>query len=242
MRLDKYICKSTELTKAEAVERINAGEVLVNGLMSGVENDGDIINASTQVHENNCIFLEGQRLKTRAFRYLLLHKPAGVICSSTDEKGYPSLFNDLAIDRVQELHIAGRLDVDTTGLVLITDDGRWTYNITVPTKQCKKVYRVLLSTSITDEAKDKLVARFKMGIELQGELQLTLPAHLEIVTDKEVLLTIIEGKYHQVKRMFAAIGNRVVALHREKIGDVALDVEVGEWRYLTQTEVASFIK
>jgi 16S rRNA pseudouridine516 synthase len=235
MRLDKFICKSTELTKAEAIQCIHAGDVMVN--------DEIILEESTQVHENNTITLNGQSLKPRPFRYLLMHKPAGTICSNTDGD-YPSLFNQPSIksgiDKIDELHIAGRLDVDTTGLVLITDDGRWTYNITRPDKDCRKVYRVTLSYGITDDKVEELAIRFKHGIQLQGEKQLTLPATLEIISPKEVLLTITEGKYHQVKRMFAAVGNRVLTLHREKIGDVQLDVEEGQWRYLTASEVDSF--
>jgi 16S rRNA pseudouridine516 synthase len=235
MRLDKFICKSTELTKAEAIQCIHAGGVIVNGEAITTE--------STQVHENNTISLDGENLKPRPFRYILMHKPADTICSNVDGD-YPSLFNkpsiQLGIDRIDELHIAGRLDVDTTGLVLITDDGRWTYNITRPDKNCRKVYRVGLSYGITDDKVEALVARFKQGIQLQGEEQLTLPAILEVVSPKEVLLTITEGKYHQVKRMFAAVGNRVLTLHREKIGEVQLDVEEGQWRYLAENEVNSF--
>lgn len=227
MRLDKFVCKSTELTKNEAIQRINFRAVSVN--------DEITTNEATQVHENNTIMLSGVRLKTRNFRYILMHKPAGTICSNIDEV-YPSLFNYLEVDKVSELHIAGRLDVDTTGLVLITDDGRWSFNITVPTKACRKVYRVNLSNEIADD----VASKFKKGVKLQGEQQLTLPATLEVIAPKEVLLTIMEGKFHQVKRMFSAVGNRVVSLHREKIGELCLDVEVGQWRYLTNDEVQSF--
>ena len=256
MRLDKFICKSTELTKRDAVRDIHAGNILVN--------DAIVLDESTQVHENNTITLNGQRLKPRPFRYLLMHKPANTICSNTDGD-YPSLFNQLDADGVHglnrdELHIAGRLDVDTTGLVLITDDGRWTYNITRPDKDCKKVYRVGLSYGIPEHKVATLVERFEQGIQLQGEQGLTQPALLEVLPSdydseasrmssdgksgesKDVLLTITEGKYHQVKRMFAAVGNRVLSLHREKIGDIQLDVEEGQWRFLTAHEVSSFTR
>lgn len=133
--------------------------------------------------------------------------------------------------------MAGRLDSDTTGLVLMTDDGRWSFDIIRPEKQCKKVYRVGLSKPITDDVIDK----FKHGIKLQGESNLTRPAELVIISPNEGLLTITEGKFHQVKRMFSTVGNRVVSLHREAIGEISLDVEVGQWRYLTIDEVNSFI-
>lgn len=231
MRLDKFVCKSTELTKSEATACIHRGEVRVN--------DEVVIHESTQVHENNIVLLNGRRLTTRDFRYLLMHKPAGTVCSNIDEV-YPSVFNQLDIDRVSELHIAGRLDADTTGLLLITDDGRWTYDITVPSQQCAKVYRACLSQAVSPETAKDMTEAFKKGLQLQGEAQLTLPATLQIISPKEVLLTITEGKFHQVKRMFAAVGNRVVSLHREQMGDICLDVPVGQWRYLSGEEVQSF--
>ena len=107
MRLDKFVCKSTELTKTEAIELINNGKIRVNGEA--------IIEQATQVHENNNVTFDGQRLKTRDFRYILMHKPVDTICSNVDEF-YPSLFNLIDVEKVSELHIAGRLDADTTGL------------------------------------------------------------------------------------------------------------------------------
>lgn len=227
MRLDKFVCKSTRLSKAQAIEVIKNGEVVVNNEV--------VINGAVQVHENNQITLNGQLLYARAFRYVLMHKPANTICSNIDE-AYPSIFDGLNIDNTSELHVAGRLDADTTGLVLVTDDGRWSFDITRPSQQCKKVYRVWLSQPIAEDA----IGKFEHGLTLQGCSKLTLSSELEIVGPKEVLLTITEGKFHQVKRMFASVGNRVKSLHREKIGDVSLDVEVGQWRHLTVDEVNSF--
>ncbi|PQJ28009.1 pseudouridine synthase [Rubritalea profundi] len=229
MRLDKFVCKSTEHTKAQATELIHDGQLRVNG--------EEISNEAAQVHENNTITLNGELLKARPFRYLLMHKPLGTICSNVDE-GYPSLFNSLEIDKVSELHVAGRLDVDTTGLVLITDDGRWTYDIITPSKNCQKVYRIGLSRDLSKG----LIDKFKEGLQLQGESQLTLPADLQVLSQKEARLTITEGKYHQVKRMFTAIGNRVTSLHREKIGEIPLNIPLDQWRYLTNDEVKSFAR
>jgi 16S rRNA pseudouridine516 synthase len=229
VRLDKFVCKSTELTRLEAIQKINGGEVNVNGDLETSE--------ATQIHENNTVTLNGLKLKARAFRYILMHKPAGTICSNVDDV-YPSVLNYLDVANPSELHFAGRLDADTTGLVLITDDGSWSFNITRPINKCRKIYRVGLSKVIAEDA----VSKFKNGLKLQGEHHLTLPAELEIINPKEVLLTITQGKFHQVKRMFASIGNRVVSLHREKIGNISLDVEVGQWRYLTDAEVFSFNK
>ncbi len=224
MRLDKFICKSTEHSLANAVALIENGSVTVNGIVT--------TEASHQVHQNNTVALGDEVLVPRNPRYFLLNKPAGVICSNVDEK-YPSALNLLDVDRVSELHIAGRLDVDTTGLVLITDDGHWSYNLTLPKNSCKKIYKVVLSRPVLSDA----TQRFLEGISLQGESELTLPANLQIDDPYNVLLTLTEGRFHQVKRMFAAIGNRVKSLHRQQIGGVELDVDIGQWRSLTQTEV-----
>jgi len=246
MRLDKFIAKSTQLNKQQALNVIEHNQVLVNDVL--------VNEAAFQVHENNNIILDGVVLIARPFRYLLMNKPANTICSNVDEV-YPSVLkllcaennavidksvelNQQIIEATSELHIAGRLDADTTGLILITDDGRWTFNITLPNNGCKKIYRVGLSRPI----KHEVIAQFEQGIQLQGEQQLTLPAALDIISDREVLLTITEGKFHQVKRMFAAVGNRVQSLHRVQIGDLKLDVEVGKWRYLTDLEIQSFNK
>lgn len=237
MRLDKFICKSTELTRNEAKKLLKSGEVRVNGEVAK--------NAAMQVHENNTITADGKTLTARSSRYFMLHKLADSICSNVDEV-YPSVLNFIEVDKAFDLHIAGRLDADTTGLVLITDDGRWSHNVISPKKDCQKTYRVWLRDIISEEDAVELIEIFKQGIQLQGESSLTRPAILERVIDNdienEVLLTITEGKYHQVKRMFAAVGNRVIGLHREQIGAIELgDLAPGEWRSLTEVEVALFV-
>lgn len=242
MRLDKFICKSTELTRTEAKKVLKSGEVRVNGEVAK--------NAAMQVHENNTITIDGQELTARGSRYYILHKVVDSICSNVDE-GYPSVLNFIEVDKAFDLHIAGRLDADTTGLVLLTDDGRWSHNVISPKKQCQKTYRVWLRNEINDEKIADLVTRFDQGLQLQGEDSLTRPAILTRVAEidlvdeasyrSEVLLTITEGKYHQVKRMFAAVGNRVVGLHREQIGQITLgDLAPGDWRELTEAEIAQF--
>ena len=226
MRLDKFICKSTDILRPEAIMLVREGEVSVDGKV--------FKNEATQVHENNCVAIGERILTPRPSRYIMLHKPADTICSNVDE-GYPSIFRYIDVERAFDLHVVGRLDVDTTGLVLATDDGRWSYNIIHPTKQCEKIYRVGLRDPISDEA----ILKLETGVQLQGVESLTLPAKVDIVSEKEILLTITEGRFHQVKRMLRAVGNRVVNLHRQQIGSVGLDVEVGQWRHLTIDEVAS---
>lgn len=131
----------------------------------------------------------------------------------------------------------GRLDIDTTGLVLLTDDGQWSHRITSPRHHCEKTYHVTLESPVSSEITEK----FAQGIELRGDKEQTRPAVMEIITPTEVLLTISEGRYHQVKRMFAAMGNHVVALHRRQIGEIVLDesLEPGEYRELSREEIDS---
>jgi 16S rRNA pseudouridine516 synthase len=227
MRLDKYICKSTELNRVEADDVLQRQMVKVDNKVFS--------NGATQVHDINCVTLNDVSLTLRPFRYILIHKPANTMCSNVDER-HPSILNHLDVNKKSELHIVGRLDADTTGLLLITDDGSWTSKIITPSAQCEKVYRVSLRDELTGEAIKKL----EKGLLLKGIDEPTQPAKVTIVSTHEVLLTITQGKFRQVKRMFRAVGNRVKHLHREKIGQVSLDVELGQWRYLTRDEVDSF--
>ena len=227
MRLDKYICKSTKLNRVEANDVIQRRLVKVDGKV--------FLSGAVQVYGIQCVTLNDISLKLRPFRYILIHKPANTLCSNIDER-HPSILNYLDINNKSELHIVGRLDADTTGLLLITDDGSWTSKIIMPNAQCEKVYRVTLRDELTSEA----ILKLEKGVMLIGIDEPTLPAKVTQLSSHEVLLTITQGKFRQVKRMFRAVGNRVKQLHREKIGQVSLDVELGQWRYLTTDEVDSF--
>jgi len=228
MRLDKYICQSTTLTRSQAKKAI------LHGRISNA--DTTLRNSAYKVAEDEAISLDGKLINVRIARYIMLNKPKDYICSTVDEQ-LPSIISLIKVDKPQQLCIAGRLDADTTGLTLITDDGQWSHKITSPRRKCAKRYRVELAEPIQASA----VEQFKTGIELKSENQPCLPAELQIISENEVLLTISEGKYHQVKRMFAAIGNHVTALHREQIGQITLDAQLasGEWRYLSEQEVNS---
>lgn len=228
MRLDKYICQATRLTRSQAKKAIMHGRI--------TSSDKTLHNTAYKIAENEAISLDGKLLNVRTTRYIMLNKPKDYICSTVDEQ-LPSIINLIKVEKPEQLCIAGRLDADTTGLALITDDGQWSHKITSPRRKCAKRYRVELADPIQASA----VEQFKAGIELKSENHPCLPAELELISDNEVLLTISEGKYHQVKRMFAAIGNHVTALHREQIGQITLDSNLasGEWRYLTEQEVAS---
>ncbi len=226
MRLDKFICESTELSRAQAKRAIGKGEVTLEGVV--------VKDPSTKVDDSSEVTYGGRPLRVRGPRYIMLNKPLDTVCTSIEDD-YRSVLGLLEIEKAETLHVAGRLDIDTTGLVLITDDGAWSHRITSPKKQCGKRYRVMLAEAVSDD----VVERFAEGILLKGERHPTQPARLEIVSSKEVLLTLSEGKYHQVKRMFGALENRVTGLHREQIGNICLDdnLESGEWRYLTEQEI-----
>jgi len=186
------------------------------------------------------VTLDGQSIEPPGPRYFMLHKPAGYV-SATVDTAHPTALELLRGEpRCLDLQIAGRLDRDTTGLLLLTDDGDWNHRLTSPARQCEKVYRVQLRDPLSPQA----IARLEDGILLRGEQRPTRPARVAITDHTErrqVLLTILEGKYHQVKRMFAATGNLVLGLHRESIGGITLDPNLGpgEYRHLTAAEVQS---
>ncbi|QIR15440.1 16S rRNA pseudouridine(516) synthase RsuA [Shewanella aestuarii] len=228
MRLDKFICESTELTRSTAKKALHRSDVTCDGVI--VKDPG------FKVTDKTVVRLEGRIISVVGERYIMLHKPIDTICSTIDEV-YPSVLSLLNVEKVDNLHIAGRLDADTTGLVLITSDGQWSHRITSPKKDCAKRYLVELAEPV----EQALIAEFAAGIALRNEEGLTKPAILDIVNPCLVRLTISEGKYHQVKRMFAAVGNRVVNLHRESIGGIELDADLalGEWRFLTDEEINS---
>ncbi len=231
MRLDKFLCDALGATRKEATKIIKSGDVTVDGV---IQKSG-----AFKVTEESSVEWQDREVCMQGPRYIMLFKPDGFVCSHEDGFNHTA-FMLLDEVKMENLHFAGRLDVDTTGLVLITDDGQWSHRITSPKHKCAKTYRVWLA----DPVQPNYQQAFEEGIELRNEKAPTLPAQLEIIDDNEVLLTIHEGKYHQVKRMFAALGNKVEGLHRESVGEIVLDemLEPGEYRYLTQEEIDSVWK
>ncbi|MCH4562783.1 pseudouridine synthase [Halomonas sp. EGI 63088] len=233
MRLDRFLTETTALTRSLAKKAMHREEVRV---------DGEVVkNPATQVDERSVVTWNGERLALVGLRYVMLNKPSGVECSA--RRGlYPLVRELIDLPHVERLQTVGRLDVDTTGLVLLTDDGQWSHRVTSPRRRCGKVYRVSLADPLVGDALAHAVTRFAEGIELEGEEKTTRPAELVMRSATEAELTLHEGKYHQVKRMFAAIGHHVEALHRESIGPLVLDERLapGEWRELTEAEVAQF--
>ncbi|WP_066963953.1 16S rRNA pseudouridine(516) synthase RsuA [Microbulbifer sp. Q7] len=227
-RLDKAISQVTDLSRAEVKRAAKQERITVNGVA--------VTDPASKVHESDELCLDGELLGESGPRYFMVNKPLGYVCATKDGE-HPTVLDLLDEPNAHKLHIAGRLDIDTTGLVLVTDDGQWSHRITSPRHHCDKTYYAHLAEPIDDSAIDK----FAKGIWLNNEKKRTKPAKLEILYRNEVRITISEGRYHQVKRMFAALGNRVLELHRERIGNIDLDDDLpeGDYRPLTADEIAS---
>jgi 16S rRNA pseudouridine516 synthase len=225
MRLDQFVATSTELSRKEAKRAISRGRVTV---------DGDTCTAANRhLPREARVALDGRLLALPGERYLMMNKPAGVISATTDS-AQPTALDLLPAELARDLHIAGRLDADTTGLLLLTTDGQWSHRVTSPRTDCPKTYRVTLSEPLTDDS----VKALEQGLLLHNDPRPTRPANVVVVEDRVIDLTISEGRYHQVKRMLAAVGNHVVRLHRLRIGPVAIDpgLEPGGYRELTREE------
>ncbi|WP_340608740.1 16S rRNA pseudouridine(516) synthase RsuA [Xenorhabdus bharatensis] len=229
MRLDKFLSQQLGISRNDVGRELRAGRVTV---------DNEIIKTGAyKLKLEQTVAYEGTVLEQLdGPRYFMLNKPQGYVCS-TDDPSNPTILYFIDEPVAHKLHSAGRLDIDTTGLVLLTDDGQWSHRITSPKHHCEKTYLVTLEHPISVDTEEK----FLTGVQLNGEKTLTKPAKLEIIEPQLVRLTISEGRYHQVKRMFAAVGNHVVELHRERIGDIYLDpdLEPGEYRMLTDNEIKS---
>ncbi|PKM21443.1 MAG: 16S rRNA pseudouridine(516) synthase, partial [Gammaproteobacteria bacterium HGW-Gammaproteobacteria-14] len=183
------------------------------------------------------VSLDGVTLKLpTAAHYLMMNKPTGYL-SATSDAQHTTVMALLPEHLREILHIGGRLDRSSSGLLILTNDGLWSRRLTAPQVKIPKVYRVTTAEPISSES----ASRFAEGIYFAFEDITTSPAQLECLGPSEARLSIYEGRYHQVKRMFHAVGNRVLTLHRESMGTIALDPELapGEYRPLTQSEIDS---
>ncbi len=229
IRLDRFLSNATGLTRSLAQRAIRAGRVSVEG--ETVKRGG------AQIPLDARVLLDGETVEAPRARYLMLNKPDGVVCA-TEDPTHRTAIDLLGLPNPAGLHFAGRLDIDTTGLVLISDDGQWTHRIVSPRHHCAKRYRLQLADA--PSARD--LQQLRDGIRLKGEQRPTRPAEVRQLAPDELLLSITEGRYHQVKRMLAALGHQVVRLHREAIGPLELDPElsVGSYRPLRWDEVELF--
>lgn len=229
MRLDRF------LTRRGIHSCHEVAGLLADGL---VRVDGQLETSGKRAISRFChIELGSEILQAEPAVYLMLHKPAGYL-SATSDPVHPTVMELISHPLRDGLHLAGRLDRASTGLLLLTNNGRWSKAVTGPEKDVPKVYRVTTRDVIPPET----VASFEKGIYFAWEDQTTQAARLDILGEREALLTLHEGRYHQVKRMFHAVGNRVLSLHRERIGSLVLDENLpeGKFRELTSEEIASF--
>ena len=226
MRLDKFLCDTAGLTRTEAKNAVKKGQIAVNGQVQKA--------ADFKVKENtDTVTFQGKPLSYAAFHYYMLHKPAGVI-TATEDKKESTVMDILREEKVKNLFPVGRLDKDTEGLLLITDDGELAHNLLSPKKHVDKEYLVKVRDSISEEDCRKL----SEGVDI-GDEKTTAPAKVERVAEKEILLTIREGRFHQVKRMLQAVGNEVLYLKRLSMGSLRLpeDLEKGAYRPLSEEEI-----
>lgn len=230
-RLDKFLSNQLGITRSEAKELIKKRVVTVNGTV------GKLFDMKI-APEKDIICSEGKEITYRKHIYIMMNKPQGVVCSTKDGESKTVL--ELLPDNIcrDGLFPAGRLDKDTEGFVFITDDGQLAHDILSPKHHVEKTYFAKLE-NIADEND---IAAFEKGLEIDGG-DVCMPAKLEILQDPhEVLITIKEGMYHQIKRMAEARGNKVLYLKRISIGGVKLDekLALGEWREMLHKEVENF--
>ncbi len=227
MRLDKFLCDSGYGTRSQVKQLIKAGRVLVNKSPCKqadlkIDNLKDVIT----VDGNACSYSE--------FVYYMFHKPAGCVCAVKDNVNKTVMEYLNKEDLRRDLFPVGRLDKDTEGLLLLTNNGALSHRLLSPKKHVAKTYYVKIKEEISAAALDLL----ETGVDI-GDEKKTLPAAVRIAGPKELFLTISEGRYHQIKRMLFAVGNEVVYLKRISMGSLCLDenLKPGEYRALTGEEI-----
>ncbi|MBQ8858001.1 MAG: rRNA pseudouridine synthase [Lachnospiraceae bacterium] len=228
MRLDKFLCEMGVGTRSEVKGCLKKGQVTVNG---------DVIKKpETKIDESkDIICFLGQTLAYEAVQYFLLNKPAGCVTATRDNLS-ETVMSFLPENRRDDLFPVGRLDKDTEGLLLITNDGQLAHELLSPKKHVDKTY----FARIDGEVKEEHIQQFLDGVDI-GDDDLTMPAKLKIISSgdiSEIELTIQEGRFHQVKRMFEAVGTKVIYLKRISMGPLVLgDLQPGKVRVLTDEEI-----
>lgn len=224
-RLDKIISNNTEYSRSEVKKLIKSKKIKVNDII--------IDKPECKVDIDDIITIDGVCLSFKKYVYLVLNKPKGYI-SATEDKEDKTVLDLVSKDyRDRKLFPVGRLDKDTTGLIILTDDGEFAHNILSPKNDHKKIYKATIDIPITNE----MVKGFQEGVNLNdGKCK---SSKLEKIDEYEALVTLTEGKYHQIKRMFGCYKAKVVELERIQIGNFALpnDLKLGEYRELSEKEL-----
>ena len=235
MRLDKYLCETGFGTRSQVKDLLKKGQVMVNGEV--VKKPELKINETTDQ-----ILCQGKKAFYQKNIYLMLHKPAGVVSATEDNREKTVLDLVRPEDRKNSLFSVGRLDKDTEGLLLLTDDGELAHRLLSPKKHVDKTYFAKIDGQVTEEH----VKQFREGLDI-GDEKKTLPAVLTILLSgpvSEIEVTIHEGRFHQIKRMFEAVGCKVTYLKRLSMGSLVLDETLPpeEYRPLTEAELEGLTK
>ncbi|QQK08469.1 pseudouridine synthase [Miniphocaeibacter halophilus] len=228
IRLDKLISNMGYGSRSEIKKNAKKGLIKVNNVIE--KNSGKLVDT-----EEDIVKYKDETIEYRQFIYLLMNKPKGYISATEDS------YHETVLDLLDDYHKSflpapiGRLDIDTEGLLLLSNDGKFNHELTSPKKNVPKTYYVELARKIEDDY-EKI---FKKGIKLMPENIVTKPAEFKVLTEKTCELTIYEGKFHQVKRMFEEVGNRVIYLKRIKMGyfELPMDLEPGEYIELREEEI-----
>lgn len=231
-RLDRFLSEKLSINRKAVHLLLAQGRVYVD---KQIARDVQLL-----VDEYTHVRFDGQVLQANTPSYILLHKPKGVV-SATKDKKHTTVIDLLPIDCPQNLHIVGRLDFNSTGLILLTNDGRWSRRLSQPESHIKKCYRVSLDKPVTQT----VIEAFAEGIYFAFENIVTRPVQLSLIADahdvNEYHAQVImeEGRYHQIKRMFGYFQIEVLSLHRTSVGSLVLDESLaeGESRHLTETEI-----
>lgn len=213
MTVAQFIAKTTGLGKRHAKKLLESGEILLNG---SAISDGKL-----PLGKFDHLTAAGEILQANAPRYILLHKPTGILSATTDRK-HQTVIDLIHEPWASELHLAGRLDRSTTGLVILTNDSDFSESLTAPKNKIPKTYLVETDQAIPHEA----IEKFREGMPFEKENTRSQPAIVNLLSESSCRLTIYEGLHHQIKRMFLRFGIRVTSLHRESIGPYRLPADL----------------
>lgn len=230
VRLDRFLANAHVGTRSEVRRLIKSGAVTVSGVV--------VTDPSFKVYPRDEVEVEGKLVAPHRKVYIALNKPAGYVSTTSDRE--PSVLALINHPYISELHIAGRLDKDVEGLLILTNDGEFTHRLISPKSHVEKEYLIELDGEATVD--ERLKRRFESGIVLEDGTK-TLPARIEAVGRDVVSITLVEGKYHQIKRMCKAVGLRWKRIVRVRIGCLLLEgLGPGEWRELTTEEASQLTK
>ncbi|HZJ89249.1 MAG TPA: pseudouridine synthase [Bacilli bacterium] len=230
MRLDRFLSKTLYITRKEARLLLRQKRITLNGSITTK------LGAIMDEHQDK-VYFDGKELIYEEYSYYLINKPAGYVCAAKDAIN-PTIIEYNPLFMQKKLHTVGRLDKNTTGVLILTNNGEMTHKLISPKSKIFKTYFVNTSEMIPAN----LINIFAEGFNIDNEFK-TMPAKLEILTETTARLSIYEGKYHQVKRMFKTFGINVVKLHREQFGSLRVDdLEIGEFRKLTISDLEKLIK